>query len=131
MGSKGAVRVLDMACGCGIFGFFALGKLDDSLEISEMVFSDISVPALRSVYTNIKLNSGKIRPIENIRLLQSDMFEKIEGKFDLITANFPQTACPEPLRGDRWGKASGGAFNNEFIRKVKGFMHSNTVVFML
>jgi len=96
-----------------------------------MVFSDISLEALRHIYTNFHLNSGKLPNIRKIDLIQSDIFSKIQGKFDVITVNFPQTPCKDPIKSDRWGKETGGYFNNEFIRNIKTFIHENSEIFML
>ncbi len=77
-----APEILDICCGSGcvglsIFEFFS----------GNLVLSDISQDALDVAKINAKNLFGS--KIDSVSFVKSDLFEKIEGKFDLITANPP------------------------------------------
>jgi release factor glutamine methyltransferase len=75
-------RVLDLGCGSGVCGIFCAPKA------REVVAVDISAAAVRNTQENYKrLGLG------NVRVLQSDMFSRVDGKFDLILANPPYIAA--------------------------------------
>jgi len=78
-----SARVLDLGCGYGPVGI-AIAK---SFPDSEVVLTDINSRAVKIARMNKKRNK-----IENISIVQGDMFEKVEGKFDTILFNPPQTA---------------------------------------
>ncbi len=69
-------RVLDLGCGIGIVGRIASEKAD------EVVMTDVNKRACKLAKMNCK--KGKV--------LCGDMYEKINGKFDVILFNPPQTA---------------------------------------
>ena len=75
---KGKV-FLDMGCGSGVVSVFAaLGGA------KKVVAVDISKTAVE----NTKINVDKYK-LNNIDVLQSDLFEKVEGQFDTIFFNAP------------------------------------------
>ncbi len=78
--------VLDLGCGYGNVGI-AIAK---SLPLSKVVLSDINKRAVMLAKENIKLNS-----LNNAEAIQSDIFEKIPGKFNTILLNPPQSAGKE------------------------------------
>lgn len=71
--------ILDMCTGTGCIGL-TLKKEDPNAKI---VLSDISKKALKVAKQNAK------KQHVDVELIQSDLFEKINEKFDLITANPP------------------------------------------
>ena len=74
-------KVLDICCGSGCIGFSIKRVTDCALTLS-----DISENALDVA----KINATRLFPDKNdIVFIQSDLFENISGKFDLITANPP------------------------------------------
>lgn len=70
-------KILDICTGTGCIGI-SLKKFNESLDVT---CSDISKEALELT----KENSKDL----DIQIIESDLFEKIEGKFDMITANPP------------------------------------------
>ena len=75
-------RVLDLGCGSGVCSVFCAPKA------REVIAVDISAAAVRNTEENCrKLGLG------NVTALQSDMFSRVEGKFDLILANPPYIAA--------------------------------------
>jgi release factor glutamine methyltransferase len=75
-------RVLDLGCGSGVCGLFCAPKA------SEVIAVDISASAVRNTQENCRRLG-----IGNLTALQSDMFSRVEGKFDLILANAPYVAA--------------------------------------
>jgi release factor glutamine methyltransferase len=78
-------RVLDMATGSGCIGL----SLAKAWPLSEIILADISEDALDLA----RLNASRLSA--NIKLLRSDLFEKITGSFDLIAANLPYIPSAE------------------------------------
>ncbi len=77
--------VLDLGCGMGIIGIF-LKRLNPSIKI---LFSDISMRALE--LTSINLKNNKI----DGQLIDSNIYDNISGKFDVIVTNPPIAAGRE------------------------------------
>jgi release factor glutamine methyltransferase len=71
-------RVLDLGCGSGVASVFCAPKA------REVVAVDISLPAVRNTEENCRLHG-----LKNVKVMQSDMFTRVEGKFDTILANPP------------------------------------------
>ncbi|WP_395750981.1 peptide chain release factor N(5)-glutamine methyltransferase [Prosthecobacter sp.] len=78
-------RVLDMATGSGCIGI----SLAKEWPLSEVVLADISEDALDLA----RLNASRLSA--NVKLLRSDLFEKITGSFDVIVANLPYIPSAE------------------------------------
>jgi methylase of polypeptide subunit release factors len=75
-------RVLDLGCGSGVCSVFCASKA------REVIAVDISAAAVENAAENFKrLGLG------NVAVLQSDMFSRVEGRFDLILANPPYIAA--------------------------------------
>lgn len=138
-------RILDIGCGGGVFGFMAIAKcLEKGILVENALFSDIDKEALRVCRANCKGNRDKLDYV-SMEVVESDMFDKIEGKFDIITCNFPQTPSKRPFKGyflmificltvkivDRWGKEDGSYFKSEFMKGVKSFLKPNSQIFMM
>jgi methylase of polypeptide subunit release factors len=71
-------RVLDLGCGSGVCTVFAAPR------VRELIAVDISPSAVRNTEENCRLHG-----LNNVTVMQSDMFSRVEGKFDLILANPP------------------------------------------
>jgi precorrin-6B methylase 2 len=71
-------RVLDIGCGTGVGAVFC------APIAREVVAVDISLAAVRNTEENCRIHGMK-----NVRVMQSDMFSRVEGKYDLILANSP------------------------------------------
>ncbi len=71
---------LDLGCGTGIQGItMAIGGA------KKIIFSDISLKAMRNTKENIK----KSKLIKKSKIYTGDLFEKIQEKVDLIVFNHP------------------------------------------
>lgn len=71
-------RVLDLGCGSGVASVFCAPRA------REVVAVDISQAAVKNTEENCRIHG-----LANVTVMQSDMFARVEGKFDLITANAP------------------------------------------
>lgn len=80
------MQVLDLCTGSGCIGI-SLEKIGrkqkKSNETNEFTASDISPEALQVAAKNIQQNHSKVV------LVKSDLFENLEGKFDMIVSNPP------------------------------------------
>ncbi|HRJ11358.1 MAG TPA: peptide chain release factor N(5)-glutamine methyltransferase, partial [Prosthecobacter sp.] len=80
------VRVLDMAAGSGCIGL----TLAAAWPGSQVTLADISEDALDLA----RLNAGRLG-LDAVRIVRSDLFEKISGGFDLIVSNLPYIPSAE------------------------------------
>ncbi len=76
--SKGYVSVLDLCCGSG-----AIGISISHYTGIKVSLSDISDKALEVAFENKELNKA------DVELIQSDLFENITEKYDIIISNPP------------------------------------------
>lgn len=76
-----AKKVLDLGCGYGVVAVWV--KLNNDVEV---VASDVSIRAVEYTVKNCKLNKV------DVRVVLSDLFSKLDEKFDLILTNPPYVA---------------------------------------
>ncbi len=82
------IRILDLCTGSGAIGIAIAKNIDNS----EITLSDISNNALKIANKNRKTLVGtddSVCPQNKIQIIQSDLFEKIKTKFDIIVSNPP------------------------------------------
>ncbi|WP_392560152.1 16S rRNA (guanine(1207)-N(2))-methyltransferase RsmC [Orbus mooreae] len=72
-------RVLDIGCGSGVLSAF-MAKLNPSIELMS---SDVSATALASTEKTLQSNGIKAK------VVASDVFSNIDGRFELIVSNPP------------------------------------------
>lgn len=106
------VKLLDLMTGSGCIAL-ALAKKSNA----EVTASDISEEALKVAKENLP---------DTVTLIQSDVFENISGKFDLIISNPPyiksadiETLQPE-VKAQPLAALDGGADGLDFYRKIAG-----------
>ncbi len=89
---KGAppAHVLDMATGSGCIGL-ALAK---AWPKASVLLADLSEDALELA----RLNTSRLGLEAQVKLLRTDLFEKVTGEFDLIVANLPYIPSAEIAR---------------------------------
>jgi len=75
-------RVLDLGCGNGVCSVFC------APNAREVIAVDISAAAVENTEENCKRLG-----ITNVTAWQSDMFSRVDGKFDLILANAPYVSA--------------------------------------
>jgi release factor glutamine methyltransferase len=84
--------VLDMAAGSGCIGLSLAAAWPDS----QVTLADLSEDALDLA----RLNASRLG-LHRVRILRSDLFEKISGAFDLIVSNLPYIPSGEIPRLSR------------------------------
>lgn len=113
--AKKSEKVLDVGTGCGIQGIIV------SQMGSVVTSSDINGEALKCASKNAMLNGA------DIIFVKSDLFENIEGKFDLITFNPPYLPVePEEVKDKlaaSWdGGEDGRKITLRFIKELKNHL---------
>lgn len=114
-GKQPPARVLDMATGSGCIGL----SLAKAWPSSAVVLADISEDALELA----RLNSSRLKLDDRVRLVRSDLFEKVDGAFDLIVANLPYIPRAElaglsrEVRRDPMLALDGGESGTEIVER--------------
>jgi methylase of polypeptide subunit release factors len=100
-------RLLDIGAGSGAGGLHAASLLPNSF--SSIVLSDINRRALRFSRINARLNA-----IDNVEVVESNLFENIRECFDVVIANPPYLV--DPLK--RLYRHGGGVFGSELTLQI-------------
>jgi len=114
-------KVLDIGCGTGIIGIIMA-----KYGASNVVMSDISRVAVLNTNKNMK-KYGFI----NAKGVESNLFEKITGKFDCITFMQPYFAN-EPPKGDTISSSmlASPDLIKKFLKEAKGFLSKRGIIVM-
>ena len=122
--------VLDLCTGSGCIGI-SLAKL---AHCKSVMLSDISAEALEMAKKNAENNDVKVQIVE------SDLFQSIQGRFDLVVSNppyirsgeipklMPEVCEHEPLRALD-GSGDGLLFYRSIIREIGAFLKNEATVF--
>ncbi len=108
-------RVLDMATGSGCIGL----ALAQAWPAAAVMLADISEDALELA----RLNATRLNLSGRVKLLRTDLFEKVTGEFDLIVANLPYIPTAEiatlsrEVRRDPALALDGGASGLEIVER--------------
>jgi len=124
------MRVLDMCTGSGCILLSLLHYSNDCVGLG----ADISEKAL-----NIAKENAKNLSIENAEFIQSDLFENVKGKFDILVSNPPyirtceiENLMPEVRDHDPFialnGHESGVYFYEKIIDKAGEFLKRGSLV---
>lgn len=119
-------RILDVCTGSGCI-IISLKLLNPTIKAFA---SDLSDKALKVATENAKLNNA------DVKFIQSDLFEKIEGSFDIIVSNPPyipsstiSTLMPEVREHEPLmaldGSESGLVFYEKIVRTAKEYLNTN------
>jgi release factor glutamine methyltransferase len=112
--------LLDLCTGSGAVAI----ALKHEVPGLEVWASDISPEALAIARYNAARLFASIGTLAPVRLIQSDLFEQIPGRFGLITANPPYVRSPEiaglpaEVRGEPRLALDGGAEGLDLIRRI-------------
>ena len=129
------MRVLDMCTGSGCI----LISLLHYSNHCNGVGADISADALEVARENAERILGESRG-QDVSLIHSDLFEQIEGKFDIIVANPPyirteviDTLMPEVKEHEPFGaldgKEDGLYFYDKIIKECRSFLQRGGMLF--
>lgn len=127
--TKGTERVLDLCTGSGCIGI-SLKKHKSSLQVTGV---DISPKALQVA----KKNAENLQA--DVTWIESDLFEKVTGTFDVIVSNPPyiqsdviKTLMPEVKDNEPLlaldGREDGLYFYRKIIREAKNYLSSQGIL---
>jgi release factor glutamine methyltransferase len=91
---KRGSKVLDMGCGTGVQGIIALYK-----GAGSVTFVDNNPKAIKNTIENLELHSF-YKKAKNIKVVKSDLFKNVKGKFDVILFNSPFVYSEKPIKND-------------------------------
>ena len=100
-------RVADIGAGSGAGGLYAAALLAEIWP--EIVLTDINPRALRFSRVNAVLNG-----VSDVQIVESDLFDNVDGRFDLIVSNPPYLV--DPLA--RFYRHGGGAFGADLSIRI-------------
>ncbi|MGC8888398.1 MAG: HemK2/MTQ2 family protein methyltransferase [Candidatus Micrarchaeia archaeon] len=119
LGKKTGMEILDMGTGTGILGLYA-AKLCNA---KRLILADISKSACKLAKKNYEANKDKIGSTK-VAVVKSNLFDKIDGKFDLIIFNAPYLPGVDFFGlGRAWsGGRRGIEISVKFLKEVEGHL---------
>ena len=114
------IKILDLCTGSGAIAIVVSKILKDKNIEFEMTASDISTGALKVAMKNAE----KIIPDVKINFILSDLFDKIDGKFDMIISNPPYVRSEDikklslDVQNEPHIALDGGIDGLKFYRKI-------------
>ena len=129
---KDSIKILDLCTGSGIIAITLKKELE--LKSIELIASDISEEALEVAKENAELNNA------DIKFIQSDVFNDIDEKFDIIVSNPPYidrkdeiTMKTNVLNYDPhlalFAEEEGMYFYRKIIEEAKNYLKDSGVIF--
>ena len=130
--NKNNIKILDLCTGSGIIGITLRKELESkSLEV---VASDISEEALKVAKENAIMNEAEVK------FIQSDIFENINEKFDIIVSNPPYIAYNDKVTMEDnvlnydphlalFAEEDGMYFYREIVENAKEYLEEDGIVF--
>ena len=130
--NKNNIKILDLCTGSGIIGI-TLRKELESKSI-EVVASDISEEALKVAKENAIMNEAEVK------FIQSDIFENINEKFDIIVSNPPYIAYNDKVTMEDnvlnydphlalFAEEDGMYFYREIVENSKEYLNKDGMIF--
>jgi methylase of polypeptide subunit release factors len=104
-------RALDVGCGSGVGG----ATIAKNMECGEVVMTDVNGVALHFAQLNVA-DAG----LNNVRTVRSDLFENVQGEFDLIIANPPYLNDPLTRTYRHGGGPLGSALSLQIAGQALG-----------
>ena len=130
--NKNNIKILDLCTGSGIIGITLRKELESkSLKV---VASDISEEALKVAKENAIMNEAEVK------FIQSDIFENINEKFDIIVSNPPYIAYSDKITMEDnvlnydphlalFAEEDGIYFYREIVENAKEYLEEDGIVF--
>ena len=132
MSNKNNLKILDLCTGSGIIAITIRKELENlSLEV---VASDISEAALKVAKENAIMNEAEVE------FIQSDIFENINDKFDIIVSNPPYIAYDDKVTMEDnvlnydphlalFAEEGGMYFYRKIVENAKQYLKKDGVIF--
>ena len=131
--SKKPLKVLDIFAGSGCIGLAVVKNKKNA----NVVFADKDKKAIEQIRINVKKNNVKST---RVKVIQSDVFSNIKGKFDIIFANPPYIPTtrknkvqPSVLkhepRAALFGGADGLLYIKPFLAKAQNHLTDNGKIY--
>lgn len=130
--NKNNIKILDLCAGSGIIGITLRKELESkSLKV---VASDISEEALKVAKENAIMNEAEVK------FIQSDIFENINEKFDIIVSNPPYIAYSDKITMEDnvlnydphlalFAEEDGMYFYREIVENSKEYLNKDGMIF--
>ena len=130
--NKNNIKILDLCTGSGIIGITLRKELESkSLKV---VASDISEEALKVAKENAIMNEAEVK------FIQSDIFENINEKFDIIVSNPPYIAYSDKITMEDnvlnydphlalFAEEDGMYFYRKIVENSKEYLEEDGIVF--
>ena len=130
--NKNNIKILDLCTGSGIIGITLRKELE--FKSLEVVASDISEEALKVAKENAIMNEAEVK------FIQSDIFEDINEKFDIIVSNPPYIAYNDKITMEEnvlnydphlalFAEEDGMYFYREIVESAKEYLEEDGIVF--
>ena len=130
--NKNNIKILDLCTGSGIIGITLQKELE--FKSLEVVASDISEEALKVAKENAIMNEAEVK------FIQSDIFEDINEKFDIIVSNPPYIAYNDKITMEDnvlnydphlalFAEEDGMYFYREIVENAKEYLEEDGIVF--
>ena len=130
--NKNNIKILDLCTGSGIIGITLRKEL--GFKSLEVVASDISEEALKVAKENAIMNEAEVK------FIQSDIFENINEKFDIIVSNPPYIAYNDKITMEDnvlnydphlalFAEEDGMYFYREIVENAKEYLEEDGLVF--
>ena len=130
--NKNNIKILDLCTGSGIIGITLRKEL--GFKSVEVVASDISEEALKVAKENAIMNEAEVK------FIQSDIFENINEKFDIIVSNPPYIAYNDKITMEDnvlnydphlalFAEEDGMYFYREIVENAKEYLEEDGIVF--
>ena len=130
--NKNNIKILDLCTGSGIIGITLRKELE--FKPLEVVASDISEDALKVAKENAIMNEAEVK------FIQSDIFENINEKFDIIVSNPPYIAYNDKITMEDnvlnydphlalFAEEDGMYFYREIVENAKEYLEEDGQVF--
>ena len=130
--NKNNIKILDLCTGSGIIGITLRKEL--GFKSLEVVASDISEEALKVAKENAIMNEAEVK------FIQSDIFENINEKFDIIVSNPPYIAYNDKITMEEnvlnydphlalFAEEDGMYFYREIVESAKEYLEEDGIIF--
>ena len=130
--NKNNIKILDLCTGSGIIGITLRKEL--GFKSLEVVASDISEEALKVAKENAIMNEAEVK------FIQSDIFENINEKFDIIVSNPPYIAYNDKITMEDnvlnydphlalFAEEEGMYFYREIVENSKEYLNKDGMIF--